>query len=56
MTMTHDKEIFGLIKEELERQRRGLELIASENFTSLQVMPNPLNRLPAGCIRLPEIR
>lgn len=36
--MTHDKEIFGLIKEELERQRRGLELIASENFTSLQVM------------------
>ncbi|MES2478190.1 MAG: serine hydroxymethyltransferase [Bacteroidota bacterium] len=36
--MTHDKEIFGLIREELERQRRGLELIASENFTSLQVM------------------
>jgi glycine hydroxymethyltransferase len=36
--MTQDKEIFGLIREELERQRRGLELIASENFTSLQVM------------------
>lgn len=36
--MTHDKELFGLIREELERQRRGLELIASENFTSLQVM------------------
>jgi glycine hydroxymethyltransferase len=36
--MTHDKEIFDLIREELERQRRGLELIASENFTSLQVM------------------
>jgi len=36
--MTHDKELFGLIHEELERQRRGLELIASENFTSLQVM------------------
>ncbi len=36
--MTRDTEIFGLIHEELERQRRGLELIASENFTSLQVM------------------
>lgn len=36
--MTHDNEIFRLIREELERQRRGLELIASENFTSLQVM------------------
>lgn len=36
--MQADKEIFGLIREELERQRRGLELIASENFTSLQVM------------------
>ncbi|MBL7713680.1 MAG: serine hydroxymethyltransferase [Chitinophagaceae bacterium] len=36
--MTHDHEIFGLIREELERQRRGLELIASENFTSMQVM------------------
>ncbi len=36
--MQKDTEIFGLIKEELERQRRGLELIASENLTSLQVM------------------
>jgi glycine hydroxymethyltransferase len=36
--MKQDVEIFGLIHEELERQRRGLELIASENFTSLQVM------------------
>jgi glycine hydroxymethyltransferase len=36
--MIQDKEIFSLIREELERQRRGLELIASENFTSLQVM------------------
>ncbi|MCD6011363.1 MAG: glyA [Flavipsychrobacter sp.] len=33
-----DTEIFNLINEELERQRRGLELIASENFTSMQVM------------------
>ncbi len=36
--MQRDSEIFDLIKEELERQRRGLELIASENLTSLQVM------------------
>jgi glycine hydroxymethyltransferase len=36
--MQRDTEIFGLIQEELDRQRRGLELIASENLTSLQVM------------------
>src|SRR6201989_584840 len=36
--MQRDIAIFGLIHEELERQRRGLELIASENFTSEQVM------------------
>ena len=36
--MQRDTTIFGLIHEELERQRRGLELIASENFTSMQVM------------------
>ncbi len=30
--------IFDLIKKELERQRMGIELIASENFTSLPVM------------------
>lgn len=36
--MTRDTQIFSLIREELERQRRGLELIASENFTSAQVM------------------
>lgn len=36
--MQKDTEIFGLIAEELDRQRRGLELIASENLTSLQVM------------------
>ena len=36
--MQPDLAIFGLINEELERQRRGLELIASENFTSMQVM------------------
>lgn len=36
--MQQDAEIFKLIGEELERQRNGIELIASENFTSLQVM------------------
>lgn len=36
--MQRDTAIFGLINEELQRQRRGLELIASENFTSMQVM------------------
>ncbi|MCS6930160.1 MAG: serine hydroxymethyltransferase [Saprospiraceae bacterium] len=30
--------VFNLIQKELERQRRGLELIASENFTSQAVM------------------
>ena len=36
--MQRDSVIFGLIKKELDRQRNGIELIASENFTSLQVM------------------
>jgi glycine hydroxymethyltransferase len=36
--MQKDKLIFDLINKELERQRNGIELIASENFTSLQVM------------------
>ncbi|MGV3594549.1 MAG: serine hydroxymethyltransferase [Sediminibacterium sp.] len=36
--MQRDTLVFDLIKQELERQRRGIELIASENLTSLQVM------------------
>lgn len=36
--MQRDKLVFDLIRKELERQRHGIELIASENFTSLQVM------------------
>ncbi len=36
--MQRDSKIFDLINQELHRQRRGLELIASENFTSMQVM------------------
>jgi glycine hydroxymethyltransferase len=36
--MQPDKELFDLIGQEFERQQHGLELIASENFTSEQVM------------------
>ncbi|MBC7997692.1 MAG: serine hydroxymethyltransferase, partial [Leptolyngbya sp.] len=33
-----DPEVFKHISEELERQRHGLELIASENFASKAVL------------------
>ena len=38
--LTHAKDIqlFDLLHKELERQRNGIELIASENFTSYQVI------------------
>jgi len=36
--MQRDTLVFDLIQKELQRQRHGIELIASENFTSLQVM------------------
>jgi len=36
--MQRDTLVFDIINKELQRQRHGLELIASENFTSLQVM------------------
>jgi len=36
--MQRDNEVFGLIRQELERQRNGIELIASENFASLQTI------------------
>ncbi len=36
--MQRDTQVFNLINKELERQRNGIELIASENFTSSQVM------------------
>lgn len=42
--MQRDTAIFDIIRKELERQRHDLELIASENFTSLQVME------ASGCI------
>ena len=37
-TTERDDKIFSLINDEFERQRDGLELIASENFTSQAVM------------------
>ncbi len=37
-TLERDTEIFSLIEEEGHRQEYGIELIASENFTSRQVM------------------
>ncbi len=36
--MQRDQQVFDIIKKELDRQRNGIELIASENFTSFQVM------------------
>lgn len=36
--MIKDTELFNLINEELERQQNGIELIASENFVSKQVL------------------
>ncbi|HPA22832.1 MAG TPA: serine hydroxymethyltransferase [Ferruginibacter sp.] len=36
--MQNDTIVFDLINKELQRQRNGIELIASENFTSMQVM------------------
>ncbi|MFT4205328.1 MAG: serine hydroxymethyltransferase [Chitinophagaceae bacterium] len=60
--MQRDAQVFGFIGKELERQRSGIELIASENFTSLQsihamgsVLTNkyaegyPGHRYYAGC-------
>lgn len=36
--MQKDTQVFDIINKELERQRNGIELIASENFTSYQVL------------------
>ena len=36
--MAKDNLVFNLIQKELDRQQKGVELIASENFTSPQVM------------------
>ncbi len=37
-SLEKDTEVFSLIRKELKRQRNGIELIASENFVSKQVM------------------
>ena len=36
--MIRDLDLFKLIEHEQQRQKRGIELIASENFVSTQVM------------------
>lgn len=36
--MSRDTQVFKLINQELHRQQKGIELIASENFTSQQVL------------------
>ena len=36
--MQKDTQVFDIINKELNRQRQGIELIASENFTSSQVL------------------
>ena len=36
--MTKDTRIAALVNQELERQRHGIELIASENFTSQAIL------------------
>ncbi len=38
MAITRDQKVFEIIHEEYERQRKGVELIASENFVSHQVL------------------
>ncbi len=66
--MQRDQLVFDLINKELERQRNGIELIASENFASLQVLqamgtvPNnkyaegyPGKRYYGGCEVIDEI-
>jgi glycine hydroxymethyltransferase len=66
--MQRDTYVFDLIDKELERQRNGIELIASENFASLQVLeamgtvPNnkyaegyPGKRYYGGCEIIDEI-
>ncbi len=38
MALHRDNQVFDIIEKEYERQRRGVELIASENFVSKQVL------------------
>ena len=45
--MERDTVIFDLIKKECQRQKEGIELIASENFVSDEVMDHNLQSLPS---------
>src|SRR3982751_2364559 len=45
--MHKDTQVFNLINKELERQRQGIELIASENFASFQV-PQAMGTCPTN--------
>ncbi|MEE0976828.1 MAG: hypothetical protein UH543_03705, partial [Bacteroidales bacterium] len=66
--MTRDTQIFDLIQKERERQTKGIELIASENFVSDQVMEAmgsvmtnkyaegyPGKRYYGGCVWVDEV-
>ena len=66
--MQRDQQIFDLIQQEEDRQRKGIELIASENFVSPQVMEAagsvltnkyaeglPGKRYYGGCVVVDEI-
>ncbi|MDP8260486.1 MAG: serine hydroxymethyltransferase [Candidatus Gygaella obscura] len=65
---TTDKEIYACLKNELSRQNENLELIASENFTSLEVLEAqgsvltnkyaegyPGRRWYGGCVNVDEV-
>ena len=45
--MQKDTIVFDLIRKELDRQRNGIELIASENFASLPVI-QAMGTVPAN--------
>ena len=66
--MKHDNQIFDLIAKERERQTNGIELIASENYVSDQVMAAmgsvltnkyaegyPAHRYYGGCVYVDEV-
>lgn len=66
--MKHDSDLFNLINKEYNRQKQGIELIASENFVSEQVMDAmgscltnkyaegyPGNRYYGGCEVVDEV-
>src|SRR5690349_6005544 len=50
--MHKDQQVHALIRKELHRQREGIELIASENFASLEVIQTmgtvPANKYAEG--------